>query len=83
MPLTRNSSGAAVVDDSSQDIIYEGSWMTAGVREEYLSTTHGTWVSGATAKFAFRGERGDPDNPPKLINLIFTQARPLQCMARL
>ena len=83
MPLTRNSSGVVVVDDNSQDIVYEGSWITAGVREEYLSTTHGTWSSGATAKFTFRGERGDPDNPPKLINLIFIQARPLQCMARL
>ena len=67
MPLSRNTSGVVVVDDTSRDITYQGRWFRGGVSDEFLSTTHGTWQSGSTAKFSFRGEHSITEERKRII----------------
>jgi hypothetical protein len=55
-PLTLNTTGIVVVDDSNlTSITYLGTWQIGGVQPEYNSTTHGTDVAGSTATFVFNG----------------------------
>ena len=59
MPLTINSTGVVVVDDSDTSVFYEGTWEEAGTTGELDSTTHGATVGGSTATFVFNGKKLD------------------------
>jgi hypothetical protein len=43
-------------DSNTNLITYDGNWGTAGVQEEFNSTTHFTRVAGSTATFIFNSE---------------------------
>ena len=57
MPLTLNTTGVTIVDDTDPRITWQGFWFTGGVSSEYRSTTHGSDTAGATATFVFQGEQ--------------------------